>query len=214
MTSPEASICAIARHRMEIDGAGIRSLILFSDCPLRCRYCANPYTWDGSRSAVSYSPESLLEKLSVDSVYFKATQGGITFGGGEPLLYTSFISALIDLCPKEWNFIAETSLCVPWENVALIAHKTEKFIVDIKSMDDTIYHAYTGGRLSLAKENLISLSRLIGPDRITVRVPIIPNYADSRSQKESVEELKKLGITHFDEFSYVIKNKGMKYLSE
>ena len=99
----------------------------------------------------------------------------------------------------------ETSLSVPFENVMAIADRVERFVVDIKSMDESVYRAYTGGELSLARENLIKLIGLVGAERLTVRVPFIPGYADKESQKRTAEELRRLGGTHIDEFDYRIK---------
>ena len=197
-----AKIFATERHRIETDGKGIRSLVAFLGCPLRCRYCLNPISWDNSTPTMIYSPEKLLQEVSVDSIYFQATGGGITFGGGEPLLNAAFISRFIDIAPRTWTFAVETSLAVPLENLRLIADKIQYFIVDIKSMDEDIYRTYTGGELSLAKNNLIFLVNTIGTNNLIVRVPRIPEYADFRSQDFSVSELKKLGITQINTFSY------------
>ena len=205
MTSLKANIFAIGRHRFDVDGIGVRSLVVFSGCPLRCKYCINPYTWDGSKTAVSYTPEMLLQKVSVDSVYFQATKGGITFGGGEPLLHSRFISDFIDIAPASWNYIVETSLSVPFENIAALADKIETFVVDIKSMDANIYRNYTGAESEVALNNLVSLIKLVGADRIIVRVPVIPGYADEKSQALSVKKLNNLGITQIDSFNYRTK---------
>ena len=205
MTSLKANIFAIGRHRFDVDGTGVRSLVVFSGCPLRCKYCINPYTWNGSKTAVAYTPEMLLQKVSVDSVYFQATKGGITFGGGEPLLHSRFISDFIDIAPASWNYIVETSLSVPFENVAALADKIEAFVVDIKSMDTNIYRDYTGVELEVALNNLVSLIKLVGTDRIIVRVPVIPGYADEKSQALSIKKLNNLGITQIDSFTYKTK---------
>ena len=205
MTHSKANIFAIGRHRMETDGDGIRSLVVFAGCPLRCKYCINPYTWDNSKTAVVYTPEMLLQKVSVDSVYFQATKGGITFGGGEPLLHARFISDFIDIAPDSWNYIVETSLSVPFENIAALADKIETFVVDIKSMDANIYRNYTGAESEVALNNLVSLIKLVGTDRIIVRVPVIPGYADEKSQALSIKKLNNLGITQIDSFTYKTK---------
>ena len=147
----------------------------------------------------------LLQKVSVDSVYFQATKGGITFGGGEPLLHSRFISDFIDIAPASWNYIVETSLSVPFENVAALADKIETFVVDIKSMDTNIYRDYTGVELEVALNNLVSLIKLVGTDRIIVRVPVIPGYADEKSQALSIKKLNNLGITQIDSFTYKTK---------
>lgn len=198
----KALISSIGRHRFEIDGKGVRTLVVFSGCPLRCKYCINPYTWNDSRQNQLYTPEMLLQKVSVDSIYFQATKGGVTFGGGEPLIHSAFISDFIDIAPSTWNYYIETSLSVPFENIVQVYNKIDEFVVDIKSMDEKVYRNYTGNELSLAKDNLISLLELIGSQKITVRVPIIPNYADIHSQSKTIEELKRLGATNIDAFTY------------
>ena len=202
MPKTSAKISTIARLRFEIDGAGVRTLVILADCPLRCKYCINPQTWNGSSKGKSYTPEQLLDIVSVDSIYFQATKGGITFGGGEPLLHPDFIAELVDIAPSSWNYIVETSLAVPFENIQKVADKIEHFIVDIKSMNEDIYRAYTGGDLALAKANLISLIKLVGKERITVRVPMIPDYADEKSQEETAKVVQALGILDIDMFTY------------
>ena len=197
-----ADIFAIGRHRFGNDGKGVRTLIGFSGCPLRCQYCINPYTWNGTRKAKSYTPEMLFQELSVDNIYFQATGGGVTVGGGEPLLHPQFISDFIDIAPRSWDFGVETSLAVPLENIMLLVDKIDVFIVDIKSMDENIYRAYTGKNLNLAKGNLQSLLDLVGGERIIVRVPIIPEYADQHSQKQSADKLYRLGFSNLDLFTY------------
>ena len=39
-----AKVAAISRHRLMLDGDGVTTLVVFHGCPLRCRYCLNPYT--------------------------------------------------------------------------------------------------------------------------------------------------------------------------
>lgn len=201
----KADICIYERHRAGIDGEGIRTLILFNGCPLRCKYCINNYTWDGTVESRQYLPEELLDIVSVDSVYFRMTNGGITFGGGEPLLQSQFISDFIDIAPKEWNFVVESSLYVPFHNIELIFEKVDSFIVDIKSLDSDVYKRYTGGDLAIARANLIKLMELIGQERIIVRVPIIPSFADKEIQANTIEELLKIGIKNIDSFQYAVR---------
>ena len=90
------------------------------------------------------------------------------------------------------------------ENLILIASKIDTFVVDIKSMDAEIYRAYTGCDLSLAITNLKLLLELVGSERIVVRVPIIPGYSDQQSQKDSADQLRKLGISNIDLFTYKV----------
>lgn len=198
-------ISAIGRHRFELDGKGVRTLIVFSGCPLKCKYCINPYTWKEPNNNKTYTAVDLLDKVSVDGIYFEATNGGITFGGGEPLLQAEFISDFIDIAPRTWNYNVETSLAVPFDNVQMLANKVSKFVVDIKSLNEDTYYAYTGVSLSLAWDNLLKLKELIDVSKIQVRVPLIPGYADAESQNRTVQELRRQGFEDIDVFTYKAK---------
>ncbi|MDE6109409.1 MAG: radical SAM protein, partial [Muribaculaceae bacterium] len=85
MKNQRAKIIGISRHRLSTDGEGITTLVAFHGCPLRCRYCINPHSLGDGRAFQEYSPEQLYDETRIDELYFVATNGGITFGGGEPL---------------------------------------------------------------------------------------------------------------------------------
>ena len=42
-----------------VDGPGIRFVIFMQGCPLRCRYCHNPDTWD-TNGGTQMSVEEIL----------------------------------------------------------------------------------------------------------------------------------------------------------
>ena len=77
-------------------------------------------------------------------LYFLATGGGITFGGGEPCLYSDFIKEFKTCCGEEWNITLETSLNVPFANLKNIFPVVNNYIVDIKDINNEIYKKYTG----------------------------------------------------------------------
>lgn len=198
-------IIGIDRLRMATDGTGVRTLVGTYGCPLRCKYCLNPQSWREAYKHASYSPEKIYRRLKVDNLYFQATNGGITIGGGEPLLHIKAIAELVRLCPKEWSVWIETSLYADVDAVRQAAELFDHFIVDIKTLDSEIYHRYTGGVGAVAYENLKHLLHLVGPERITVRVPEIPGFVDKKAQAESVRTLQALGITDIDTFCYSTK---------
>ena len=198
-----AQILSVNRLRFGTDGNGIRTLVGFMGCPLRCKYCINPMSWNSTLKGKSLTPMELYNKIKVDSIYFLASGGGVTFGGGEPLLHAEFIKEFIEIAPKEWSFNIETSLSVPFENIELVSSKIDLFIVDIKSMDKDIYNSYTGSYLDLALDNLKKLLKAVGSEKIMVRVPIIECYADEKSQESSVKLLTEMGITKIDTFEYI-----------
>ena len=195
-------IIGVERLRMATDGDGIRTLIGTYGCTLRCKYCLNPQSWNKAIKPALYTPEKLYAKVSIDSIYFQATNGGLTIGGGEPLLYMPAIEEFSKLCPETWKLWVETALNVDRQFVTMASNVFQHFIVDIKTMDATIYKNYTRRDQNRALDNLLHLQNLVGSDRITVRVPVIPGFADASSQQASVDKLRSLGFTDIDTFTY------------
>ena len=199
-----AKIFGISRHRLTTDGEGVTTLVAFSGCPLRCKYCLNKASWDEDKGR-DYTPESLFEEVKIDQLYFLATHGGVTFGGGEPLLQVEFIKEFRELWGTQWQLLAETSLNVPFENIQALDAVLDGFIVDIKDMNPEIYKAYTGKKNDLVINNLQWLLQHGDPKRVMVRVPHIPEFNTDTDVANSLERLKSMGVVNFDEFKYIIK---------
>ena len=199
-----AKIFGISRHRLTTDGEGVTTLVAFNGCPLRCRYCLNKTSWEMDNGR-DYTPESLFEEVKIDQLYFLATHGGVTFGGGEPLLQVEFIKAFRELCGPQWQILAETSLNVPFENVQAIDPILDGYIVDIKDMNPEIYQAYTGMDNSIVLTNLEWLLKSGDPKRVMVRVPHIPEFNTDEDVAKSIERLTAMGVVDVDEFQYIIR---------
>ena len=200
----EARIFAVSRHRLTTDGDGCTTLVTFNGCPLRCKYCLNKVSWkeDGGRV---YTPETLYQEVKIDQLYFLATRGGVTFGGGEPLQQVEFIKEFRALCGTQWKLLAETSLNVAPEKVRDVDAVLDGYIVDIKDMNPEIYESYTGKSNALVIKNLEWLLQHGDPCRITVRVPHIPDFNTNEDVAKSMEQLKAMGVINFDEFKYIIR---------
>ena len=204
MKMSEARIFAVSRHRLTTDGDGCTTLVTFNGCPLRCKYCLNKVSWkeDGGRV---YTPETLFEEVKIDQLYFLATHGGVTFGGGEPLLQTEFIKEFRALCGNQWKLLVETSLNVAPEKVQDVDSVLDGYIVDVKEMNPEIYESYTGKTNTLVLGNLEWLLQHGDPCRVTVRVPHIPDFNTEEDVVKSMEQLKMMGVSCFDEFQYIIR---------
>lgn len=141
-TITSVSIAAISRHRIVLDGRGVRTLVVLQGCPLRCAYCLNRFAIDPTERR-HYTAEELIREVMADNLYFLASGGGITFGGGEPLLQSRFISEFRKICPADWSIDVETSLNVPIAHLAQAAQDIQHFSVDIKDMNPSVYQRYT-----------------------------------------------------------------------
>ncbi len=196
------------RLRMATDGAGVTALVGAYGCPLQCRLCINPQTWqgrsDGKPPFERVTPTELYDRVKIDNLYYLATGGGVTFGGGEPLLHTDFITAFREVCHPDWRIYAESCLNIPEENLRAAARVVDHFFIDIKDMNPEIYRAYTGKDNTLVKANLALLLSLVGAHRITVRVPSIPDFNTEADTEASVRELQAMGVTSLDRFAYKI----------
>ena len=71
-----------------VDGPGIRTVVFFNECHLRCIYCHNPEMWCKQES--NMTSDELVEKILHNKEYF-GKSGGVTFSGGEPLLHVDFL---------------------------------------------------------------------------------------------------------------------------
>lgn len=198
------------RLRMETDGVGVTTLVCAQGCPLRCPYCLNPESsCDRGKPRYVFTPESLWKLLKVDSLYFLATGGGVTFGGGEPLLYAEFIRAFAALADG-WKLYCETSLAVNRRQVEIAAEVVDHFIVDVKDANDAIYRAYTGHSNEQTLANLEWLVGAVGSEKITVRLPLIPDFNSDADRDASESKLRAIGVTRFDRFTYQIRDKHLK----
>ncbi|HIZ23702.1 MAG TPA: pyruvate formate lyase-activating protein [Candidatus Blautia faecigallinarum] len=74
-----------------VDGPGVRFVIFFQGCPMRCLYCHNPDTWNGA-GGMEMTAMELLEEYERNKTFYKS--GGITATGGEPLLQLPFLTEL------------------------------------------------------------------------------------------------------------------------
>lgn len=204
MSSALFPLLGLSRHRMGTDGVGITTLAAAAGCQLHCRWCINRDLLSKAK-AVDVTPEEFLERVRIDDLYFRATGGGITFGGGEPLLQADFIKEFREICPEEWKITVETSLFVPRNYLAQVIDAVDLFVVDCKDMNEDIYRKYTGEDLFVMEENLQFLLQRKDAENILVRVPLISGYNTAEDQKKSAEKLREMGVKRLDLFEYRIK---------
>ena len=75
-----------------VDGPGIRYIVFFQGCPMRCQFCHNPDTWQmqGGREMTA---DELLDNAERYKSYW-GSEGGITVSGGEALMQMDFLTEL------------------------------------------------------------------------------------------------------------------------
>ncbi len=202
---PVFPLWEIGRLRMGTDGKGITCLVCAQGCPLDCRFCINP---SGKRFGCgkNVTASELVDLVRPDSLYYIATGGGVTFGGGEPLLHADFISCFRVEAPAEWRINAETSLFIPEENLLCALPALDTIFVDIKDMNPEIYKKYTGSDNATVIRNLQLLAEHGSAGKTTVRVPLIPGFNSEEDRDKSVSLLKQMGFRSFDLFTYRVQS--------
>lgn len=192
----------IDRLRIDTDGNGVTSLVTFYGCPLKCRYCLNPQCHRDLSDVTYLQAEEVYDVVARDELYYLATDGGVTFGGGEPLLYMAFIIDVLELGAKKWNVTIETSLNVPYKQVEKLLPYFNEMFVDIKDVNSRIYESYTQSSNIAVIENLKQLAAIGLAGNMIIRLPLIKGYNTSDDIQKSQCFLESLGYSRFDIFEY------------
>lgn len=201
MKTPLIGIC---RHRLATDGQGVTTLVAFHGCPLRCKYCLNAQCLRPDGVWRQMDALDILNEVMVDDLYFKATNGGITFGGGEPLLRSDDIVSFCKLMPQEWRITIETSLNADRKHLEAVAPYIDHYFIDVKDMNSQIYRNYTSVDNLQVIDNLQWLAAHEDTQKITIRLPLIPDYNTEADINKSRKQLEAMGFTNFDCFSYKV----------
>lgn len=190
------------------DGPGIRTTVFFKGCPLSCAWCHNPECIEKEPQTLFYpekcigcgmcekgcysgarvtcgkemTAEEIFDEIILDKASY-GNDGGVTFSGGEPLLYPQVLKELIALCKREGIHTAiETSLFI--FNPEILG-SLDLIMADFKIWDRERHKKYTGVYNDKIKPHFIMLDLLGVP--FIVRTPIIPGINDSKEEIENIK---------------------------
>lgn len=165
------------------DGPGIRTVLFFDGCSLRCKFCHNPELWQKKEENMDL--EDLLEKIRRWKPYYQKN-GGITLSGGEPLLQSEFIVELCKRLKKEGIHIAIETSGIADHKIEEILSLVDLVIFDIKGTNkeklEEITQRKAWNQVEEFKKKLIQSKK-----SVWIRQVIIPNVNDNI---ENLEELK------------------------
>ena len=151
-----------------------------------CGACAeNCYAEALVLTGFDREPEELVKELLADWELYCKSGGGVTFSGGEPYLQPEFLAECLRLLKRERVHTAvETAANVPWQRLEQAV--PDLMICDLKSMDGAVLREIAGGDKELILENIRAVSERGLP--FWVRVPLIPEFNDSREQMREMAE--------------------------
>lgn len=164
-----------------VDGPGIRFVVFFQGCPMRCLYCHNPDTWEINRGEVR-TVESILDEYDSYKEFLK--NGGITCTGGEPLLQIDFVTELFEKAKKKGiHTCLDTSGITFNYNDSEILKKfrrliksTDLVMLDIKHIDPIEHKKLTGH----SNENILRFAEFLRDEGVAlwVRHVVVPGITD------------------------------------
>lgn len=83
-----------------VDGPGLRFVLFFQGCALRCKYCHNRDTWEPNAGTI-VSVDEIISKVKRYKNFLLPSGGGVTATGGEPLLQVKFLITLFSKLKEE-----------------------------------------------------------------------------------------------------------------
>jgi pyruvate formate lyase activating enzyme len=133
-----------------------------------------------------YTADELFRGVLADTDFYKASGGGITCSGGEPLMQAEFLADFLSLCKKAGLHTAvDTSGAVPWSKFEKVLPYTDLFLYDIKHMDTQEHKRLTGVGNERILENLQRLCERGAP--VEIRIPVIPGLNDGEDNLRQME---------------------------
>ncbi len=204
-----------------VDGPGVRFVVFMQGCPLRCKYCHNPDTWEFV-GGEEYSAEEVFAQIKKYLNYIK--DGGVTVTGGEPLRQIDFVIELFKKCKTIGLHTAVDTSGIYFqdnEKYAQLLACTDLFLLDIKHIDDKIHQELTGA----SNQNILRFARYLDEHgkKMWIRHVLVNGYTndkayllqtkafiDTLNNVEKVEVLPyhKLGIKKYEQLgiSYPLAN--------
>ena len=161
-------ICPIEACELTPDG-----IVTDNSICLHCGECAKVCPALATEMSGRYeSIADLLKVIENERPFFDQSGGGVTFSGGEPLLYPEFLIKILDAC-GELNIhrTIDTAGLAKTQILLEVAKRTDLFLYDLKLMDSEKHKQWTGVGNRRILQNLEELAKT-GAD-IQIRIPLI-----------------------------------------
>lgn len=165
-----------------VDGPGIRTVVFFNECHLRCIYCHNPEMWN--KGINNISEDELVNKILRNKDYF-GENGGVTFSGGEPLLHSKF---LINVCKKlkEHDIHIALDTAGVGDNYIELLKYIDLIIFDIKHTTIEGYKKITKSLPDKSLEFIDAANKL--NKKFWIRQVIVPTIMDNEGYIKSLND--------------------------
>lgn len=170
-----------------VDGPGIRLVVFFQGCPMRCLYCHNPDSWEPG-IGTKMTAEEILALYEKNKSFYR--KGGITATGGEPLLQLEFLTELFEKAKKRGiHTCLDTSGILYWdcrqESYRRLFANVDLVLLDLKHSDPEEHEKLTRQKQEPVLQFARALERAGIP--MIVRHVLVPGITDGE------DHLRRLG---------------------
>ena len=150
------------------------------------------------------SVDEVIAEVEKDRPFYRRSGGGVTIGGGEPLLQHHFTSALLEAAHGVYLHTAlETSGFAAWEHFEPVLKHVDLLQIDFKHIDPVRHKELTGQSNELIIDNLRKVLSVKSPQDVIVRFPVIPGCNDSMETiRDMAEFVTGLGFTQIELIPY------------
>ena len=154
------------------DGTGIRTIVFFQGCFMRCRWCCNPESQgEGGREVTVDEIMAIVER---DRPYYRRSDGGLTLSGGEILRQPNFARDLLKAAKENGIHTAvESTAFAEFNEIDKILPYVDTYLLDIKHTNRNKHKEFTGQYNDLLLENASKISM---QTETIIRVPVIPGF--------------------------------------
>ena len=169
-----------------VDGPGLRFVVFTQGCPMRCKYCHNPDTWEPGKGT-QMSAQEIIAQLERNRPFYK--NGGLTVTGGEPLLQIDFLLELFALAKEKGiHTCLDTSGITYREGESAYNAKldqlmtlTDLVMLDIKHIDSEAHRELTGHH----NEGILAFAGYLAKKNVPVwvRHVIVPGITDDPQEQ-------------------------------
>lgn len=159
------------------DGPGIRTVIFFQGCKLRCIYCHNPDSWSLCENKIM-SVNEIINIVIKYKNYYKVSGGGVTISGGEALLQNEFLLKLLKALKKHRINVALDTCGYGKGNYKEILKYVDYLLLDIKGVNKRDFYKFTQNH----HENVLDFINASkkADIEILIRHVIIPGINDNK----------------------------------
>ena len=178
------------------DGPGIRTIVFFKGCFMRCAWCCNPESQNkeietiiekGKEKIVGrdVTVADIMPEILADLPYYKRSKGGVTLSGGEVLCQADFARELLKACKEAGLHTAiESAASAPFSEIEKLLPYLDLYLMDIKHMDGAKHKEYTGVDNSRILENAKRIAQ--SGVELIIRTPVIPGFNDTPEEIKAI----------------------------